>query len=27
MREEDRICAYFGGGNMYATPDRLGPLL
>jgi photosynthetic reaction center H subunit len=27
MREEDRISAYFGGGHMYATPDRLGPLL
>lgn len=25
--EEDRICAYFGGGTLYATPDRLGPLL
>lgn len=27
MREEDRICAYFGGGHRYATADRLGPLL
>ncbi|WP_337876916.1 photosynthetic reaction center subunit H [Elioraea sp.] len=27
MREEDRISAYFGGGHLYATPDRLGPLL
>jgi hypothetical protein len=27
LREEDRICTYFGGGSMYATPDRLGPLL
>ncbi len=25
--EEDKICAYFGGGHLYATPDRLGPLL
>ena len=26
-REEDRITAYFGSGHLYATPDRLGPLL
>lgn len=25
--EEDRITGYFGGGTLYATPDRLGPLL
>jgi photosynthetic reaction center H subunit len=22
FREEDRICAYYGGGNLYATPRR-----
>jgi photosynthetic reaction center H subunit len=22
LLEEDRVSAYFGGGNMYATPDR-----
>jgi len=27
LREEDRICAYFAGGTLYATPARLGPLL
>jgi len=27
FREEDRICAYFGGGHMYATPLRSEPLL
>lgn len=26
-REEDRIMAYYGGGKLYATPARLGPLL
>ena len=26
-REEDRICGYFAGGHMYATPQRLGPLI
>ena len=26
-REEDRICAYYAGGHLYATPDRLEPLL
>ncbi|MFO1057957.1 MAG: photosynthetic reaction center subunit H [Dongiaceae bacterium] len=26
-REEDRITAYYAGGHLYATPDRLGPLL
>jgi photosynthetic reaction center H subunit len=25
--EEDRICAYYGGGTLYAEPSRLGPLL
>lgn len=25
--EEDRICAYFAGGNLYATPKREEPLL
>lgn len=26
-REEDRIVGYFAGGHLYATPDRMGPLL
>jgi photosynthetic reaction center H subunit len=26
-REEDRITAYYAGGTLYATPDRLGPIL
>lgn len=26
-REEDRISAYFASGNLYATPDRMEPLL
>ena len=25
--EEDRICAYYAGGHLYAKPSRLGPLL
>lgn len=25
--EEDRICAYFAGGSLYATPARTEPLL
>lgn len=25
--EEDRISAYYGGGTLYATPDRFGPLV
>lgn len=25
--EEDKICAYYGGGQLYATADRLGPVL
>ncbi|NOG71943.1 photosynthetic reaction center subunit H [Roseicella sp. DB1501] len=27
LREEDRITAYFASGHLYATPQRLGPLL
>ncbi len=27
MREEDRIVGYVGGGNLYATPSRLEPLI
>lgn len=27
LREEDRICGYYGGGHLYAEPSRLGPLL
>jgi photosynthetic reaction center H subunit len=27
LREEDRIAAYFASGHLYATPDRLGPVL
>lgn len=27
MLEEERIQAYFGGGNLYATPQRSEPLL
>jgi photosynthetic reaction center H subunit len=26
-REEDRICGYYGGGTLYATPLRAEPLL
>lgn len=26
-REEDKITAYYAGGTLYATPQRLGPLL
>ncbi|MEM6665355.1 MAG: photosynthetic reaction center subunit H [Pseudomonadota bacterium] len=25
--EEDIICGYYGGGQLYATPDRVEPLL
>jgi photosynthetic reaction center H subunit len=25
--EEDKISAYFAGGTLYASPDRMGPLL
>jgi photosynthetic reaction center H subunit len=27
LREEDRVSAYFAGGTLYASADRLGPLL
>jgi photosynthetic reaction center H subunit len=27
LREEDRICAYFAGGHLYATPQRQEPIL
>ena len=27
LREEDRISGYFAGGYLYATPDRLEPIL
>jgi photosynthetic reaction center H subunit len=27
LLEEDRIAGYFAGGHLYATPDRLGPVL
>lgn len=27
FREEDRICAYYGGGHLYATPARQEPWL
>lgn len=26
-REEDRIVGYFAGGTLYATPQRMGPVL
>ena len=26
-REEDRICGYYGGGTLYATPARAEPML
>lgn len=26
-REEDRISGFYGGGKLYATPDRMGPWL
>jgi photosynthetic reaction center H subunit len=25
--EEERICAFYAGGRMYAEPKRLGPVL
>jgi photosynthetic reaction center H subunit len=25
--EEDKICGYYGGGHLYATPDRSEPLV
>ncbi len=27
LYEEDKVCAYYGGGKLYATADRAGPLL
>ncbi len=27
LLEEDKVTAYYGGGTLYATPDRLEPLL
>ncbi len=27
LREEDRICGYYGGGYLYATPARAEPLV
>jgi photosynthetic reaction center H subunit len=27
LREEDRICGYYGGGMLYATPQRAEPLI
>ena len=27
FREEDRICAYYGGGTLYAEPSRAEPLV
>jgi photosynthetic reaction center H subunit len=27
LREEDRVSAYFASGQMYASPDRMGPLV
>jgi len=27
LKEEDRIAGYFAGGHIYATPQRLGPVL
>ena len=27
LLEEDKIMAYYGGGTLYATPDRQEPLL
>jgi photosynthetic reaction center H subunit len=27
LLEEDKITGYYGGGKLYATPDRLGPLV
>jgi photosynthetic reaction center H subunit len=26
-REEERVCAYYGAGTLYATPGRAEPLL
>ncbi len=27
LREEDRVCAYYGGGTLYAVPSRAEPWL
>lgn len=27
LQEEDRITAFYGGGTLYALPDRMGPIL
>jgi photosynthetic reaction center H subunit len=27
LLEEEKICAYFGGGTLYATPSRQEPLV
>jgi photosynthetic reaction center H subunit len=27
LREEDKVCAYYAGGHLYAEPSRLGPWL
>jgi photosynthetic reaction center H subunit len=27
LLEEDKVCAYYGGGHLYATPARTEPLL
>jgi photosynthetic reaction center H subunit len=27
LQEEDMVCAYYGGGTLYATPDRQEPFL
>ena len=27
LLEEEKICAYYGGGTLYASPDRLEPQL
>jgi photosynthetic reaction center H subunit len=26
-REEDRICAYYGGGHLYSLPSRSEPVI
>jgi photosynthetic reaction center H subunit len=27
LLEEDKICGYYAGGHLYATPDRSQPLI
>jgi photosynthetic reaction center H subunit len=27
LQEEDKIVAFYGGGHLYATPQRAEPLL